>query len=71
MWLFHIFLNKATSAVLSARLSTERIYKKQSQSASGNTKYLATYPQIVNFLLKEYAIDEAIVESESEITRMA
>lgn len=57
--------------MLNAHLSADGKGKKNSRLASGETKNFTTYPQVAMFLLKKYATDEVIVETESDITRSA
>lgn len=71
MWLFYFFINKTAFAVPSRRLIAEHTDKKHSRSGSGKTGYLATYPQVRNFLLKKYATDEVIAKPEFTITPFA
>lgn len=69
MWLFHLFINKTASAVRNARQSADSTCREHRQSAGSINRYIITYLQLVNFLLKKYATDEAIVETKSDITR--
>lgn len=64
-------MNHEVSAVLKARLSAKRIGQKYSRLASGKTTYFTTYPCLVNVLLKKYAANRVIAETESNITRFA
>lgn len=62
---------KTVSAVLSARLSADNINKKHDRLASGETKNFTAYRQVINFLLKKYATDEVIAETEFDILHLA
>lgn len=68
MWLFHFSINKSASKVLNARLSADHTNEKVSRKTTVKSKYLATYPQVVYFLLAKYATNEIIAETESAIT---
>lgn len=65
--MFHFFSNKSRSAVINARLSEDPTNGKSSGKTTIKSRYLATYPQIVNILLGKYAIDEIIADEESAI----
>lgn len=69
MWQLHLYVNKAASAVLNARLSVDGTGKKYSRSATGKTRYFTTYLQVANLSLKTYATDELIAKIDSDNTR--
>lgn len=62
-------VNKTASAELNARPSAKCTDKKLSLSASSTLRYFTTSPQVVKFLLNNYATYEVIVETGSDIMR--
>lgn len=68
---FLFFTDRTASAVLNASICSNLAEKKYSRSASGETKYFTTYAQVVNFLLKKYATDEAFVKTKTEMMNIA
>lgn len=67
MWLFYFFTNKSACAVLYIRPNMERIDRSRSRSTIDSTSDFTTYQQVVEFLLKQYATDEATTETESKL----
>lgn len=68
-WSSQICINKTFPAMLGALASAERTNKKNSRSASGETKNFATYAQVAKFFLKTYVTDEVIAQTVFEIMR--
>lgn len=71
MRLSHFFMSTFASALLNARLHADCSNRKSFRKTSVTSRYLRTYPQIVNFLLEKYGMDEIIAETVSAITRFA
>lgn len=69
VWLFHLFLNNTASVVLNTRLSAACTDAKSSRPTSSKSRYFTTYAQVIYFLLKKYATDEAISETVAGTTR--
>lgn len=67
-WALLFFMNNTASAVLNARLSDYGTDKKLSRPARSKTRNFTTFTHIVNFLVKTYATNEAVAETESDIT---
>lgn len=67
MSLFDFLMNKTASAVLNAQISAEHTDKQHSQPASGKTRYFTSYRLVVNFSLNNFATDQAVAETNSEI----
>lgn len=63
MWLFHYIDKKTTKAALSARTTT-KVDKRKYKGGQ-----LAPYPKVVNYLLKTYATDEVIAETDTGINQ--
>lgn len=71
MWLFHFCMNKTALTVRNPRLRDDNKNTKYCQSANCKRRYLTTSPRVFNFLLKKYATDEVVAETESEILLFA
>lgn len=70
-WLFYFFVNKSASAILYARRSADSSNGKSSRKTTVKSMYLTTCPQVVNFLIEKYTIDEIIAKTVSAITKFA
>lgn len=62
---------KPSSAVLKALYNAEHIGRNYSRSADGKIGTHTTNLRLVSVLQKNYATDEVIVKTKSEITRTA
>lgn len=65
IWLFHFLMKKSASSTLHTRLLSKH-KAKTNVSISSKTTTLTTYPQVVNFLLQTYKIDENVADTEEE-----
>lgn len=69
MWLSHFFINKCTSTILKARFRAESSNRKSTRRVTFKSKYLMTYPWVVDFLLKKCVTVEIIAGAKTAVTR--
>lgn len=70
IWIFSFFVKNSASTALSARLASKHQAQYRLLSV-GMTTTMATYPQVVNYVLRTYATDENVAKMGEDITIFA